>query len=66
MLSKKVRPSVSFKNCNVVGLHNLGPFSWSHVLSWVRLGSTGTIPEQLAHTVSEEMARVTCTHLIRA
>jgi hypothetical protein len=64
-LSRRDRTSASIKDLTIVSLHDLGPFSCPHALSWVSLASAGPIPERLPHTRSGEMARVTFAHLAR-
>jgi hypothetical protein len=44
-LSRKGRPSVSFKDRTESRLADLGPFNWPHASSWVSLASVEPIPE---------------------
>jgi hypothetical protein len=64
-LSRKGRPSISFKDHDDCLSANLGPFNWPHASSWVSLASAGPILERLARNGSGDMARVSGMHLAR-
>jgi hypothetical protein len=56
-------PFVSIKDRSDCWPDDLGSFNWPHASSWVSFASVEPITEQLTHTGSGEMARVTSAHL---